>query len=65
MIGDYQSASPGRRPSRRKLERRLAAILGADIMGYSALMERNEDETHARVGADAMSDGESLVRFHD
>ncbi len=24
--------------------------MGADIMGYSALMERNEDDTHARVG---------------
>jgi adenylate cyclase len=30
----------------------LAAILGADIMGYSALMERDEEETHRRVGAE-------------
>lgn len=52
MIGDYQAAAPGRHSGRRRLERRLAAILGADIMGYSALMERNEDETHARVGAE-------------
>jgi class 3 adenylate cyclase len=50
MIGDYQVAALQNRGSRRGLERRLAAILAADIMGYSALMERNEDETHARVG---------------
>ena len=30
----------------------MAAILGADILGYSALMERNEEETHRRVGAE-------------
>jgi adenylate cyclase len=64
MIGDYQSASPGRRPSRRKLERRLAAILGADIMGYSALMERNEDETHARVGAELERFRREIERSH-
>ena len=50
MIGDFQAAAPGRRPGRQRLERRLAAILGIDIMGYSALMERNEEETHDRVG---------------
>jgi adenylate cyclase len=55
-IGDYNSAAPGPRSGRRRLERRLAAILGADIMGYSALMERNEEDTHQRVG-------EELERF--
>ena len=52
-LGDYSSAAPGPGSGRRRLERRLAAILGADIMGYSALMERNEEETHTRVGADS------------
>jgi adenylate cyclase len=55
-IGDYNLAAPGPRSGRRGLERRLAAILGADIMGYSALMERNEEDTHQRVG-------EELERF--
>jgi class 3 adenylate cyclase len=51
-LGDYSSATPGPGSGRRRLERRLAAILGADIMGYSALMERNEEETHSPVGAE-------------
>lgn len=52
VLGDYHSPERGPGSRRRKLERRLAAILGADIMGYSALMERNEEETHRRVGAE-------------
>jgi len=51
-IEDYNSTVPGSRSGRRRLQRRLAAILGADIMGYSALMERDEEETHHRVGAE-------------
>ena len=31
--------------------RRLAAILAADIAGFSGLMERDEEGTHARVRA--------------
>jgi adenylate cyclase len=30
-------------------ERKLAAILAADVAGYSRLMERDEEDTHARV----------------
>jgi adenylate cyclase len=52
VLGDYSLAAPGRGTGRRRLERRLAAILGADIMGYSALMERNEEETHHRAGTE-------------
>ncbi len=52
VLGDYHSPERGPGSRRRNLERRLAAILGADIMGYSALMERNEEETHRRVGAE-------------
>jgi adenylate cyclase len=32
-------------------ERRLAAILAADVVGYSRLMEVDEDGTHARLKA--------------
>jgi len=32
--------------------RRLAAVLAWDISGYSALMARNEEATHRRVGAE-------------
>ncbi len=50
--GDYKPAVSARSGRGRKIERRLAAILGADIMGYSALMARAEEETHRRVGAE-------------
>src|SRR6201992_1237755 len=34
-----------------RIERRLAAILMADVAGYSRLMHLNEEATHARVSA--------------
>src|SRR3954466_1453233 len=34
-----------------RVERRLAAILAADVVGYSSLMERDEDRTLARLKA--------------
>jgi adenylate cyclase len=49
---DYRSPARARAGGRQKIERRLAAILGADIVGYSALMGRAEEETHRRVGAE-------------
>ena len=33
------------------VERKLAAILSADIVGYSRLMAKDEDETVRRLGA--------------
>jgi len=36
---------------RRTIQRRLAAILGADIRGYSILMAGNEEDAHRRVNA--------------
>jgi adenylate cyclase len=30
-----------------RVQRRLAAILAADVVGYSALMERDEEATYA------------------
>jgi adenylate cyclase len=32
------------------MQRRLAAILAADVVGFSALMERDEEGTYARIG---------------
>src|SRR6476619_7604378 len=34
-----------------RAERRLTAILAADVVGYSSLMERDEDRTLARLKA--------------
>src|ERR1700742_3353379 len=34
-----------------RIERRLAAVLVADVAGYSRLMHLNEEATHARVTA--------------
>src|SRR4029077_12681612 len=34
------------------MERKLSAILAADVVGYSALMERDEKGTHERLTAE-------------
>jgi len=34
-----------------RMERRLAAILAADVAGFSTLMERDEEGTFARIGS--------------
>jgi len=33
-----------------RVQRRLAAILAADVVGYSAMMERAEEATYAEIG---------------
>ena len=43
---------PTVRRSRSKTERRLVAVLGLDILSYSALMGRGEEQVHRRVGAE-------------
>lgn len=50
--GDDSSAVSARASGRSKIQRRLAAVLGADIVGYSALMGRAEEQTHRRVGTE-------------
>jgi adenylate cyclase len=50
--GDYRPSVPRQVGGRRKVQRRLAAVLGADIVGYSALMGHAEEEAHRRVGAE-------------
>jgi TolB-like protein/class 3 adenylate cyclase/Tfp pilus assembly protein PilF len=44
-----------------RVERRLAAILAADVVGYSALMERDEDRTLDRLKAHRREFIEPLV----
>ena len=47
-----------------RVERRLAAILAADVVGYSALMERDEAGTLARLKALREESFEPLVAEH-
>ena len=47
-----------------RVERRLAAILAADVVGYSALMERDEDRTLARLKAHRREFVEPLIAEH-
>ncbi len=49
------------RASKRKVERRLAAVLGLDIKGYSILISKDEANTHSRVGT-ALARAVSLIR---
>ena len=44
-----------------RVDRRLAAILAADVVGYSALMERDEDRTLARLKAHRQEFIEPLI----
>ncbi len=64
VLSDYSPRFPAAGPARPRIERRLAAILGADIMGYSALMERNEEDTHNRVGAELEHFREEIENSH-
>src|SRR3954451_17544509 len=47
-----------------RIERRLTAILAADVVGYSALMERDEDRTLGRLKAHRKELVEPLVAEH-
>src|SRR3954468_6849208 len=44
-----------------RVERRLSAILAADVVGYSSLMERDEDRTLARLKAHRREFVEPLI----
>src|SRR4028119_802109 len=37
--------------AREQVERRLAAIFAADVVGFSSMMEQDEEGTHARIKA--------------
>jgi adenylate cyclase len=64
VLSDYSSRFPTGRSAPPRIERRLAAVLGADIMGYSALMERNEEDTHNRVGAELEQFRDEIENSH-
>ena len=64
ISGDYKPPAPVRAGGKQKIERRLAAIFGADILGYSALMGRAEEETHRRVGAEVDRMFREIKRSH-
>ncbi len=61
MISRYDG--PARAP-RRVSERRLAAILAADITRYSAMMAEREEETHRRVLAEIDRLEREVARSH-
>jgi adenylate cyclase len=62
--GDHRSSAPARAGRKRNIVRRLAAVLGADIVGYSALMGRAEEETHRRVGAELERVSREIEKSH-
>ena len=47
-----------------RIDRRLAAIMAADVVGYSRLMERDEDRTLARLKAHRKEFLEPLIAEH-
>ena len=47
-----------------RIERRLAAVLAADVVGYSRLMERDEDRTLARLKVHRKEFIEPLIAEH-
>lgn len=55
---------PGAHAPRRKIERRLAAILGADIRNYSGMMVLDEEDTHARVGSELQRVSREIEKSH-
>lgn len=56
-------AKPGA-SSRQRIERRLAAVLYADIVDFTALMQRAEEGTHRRVGAELQRMARKIERAH-
>ena len=56
-------AKPGA-GSRQRIERRLAAVLYADIVDFTALMQRAEEGTHRRVGTELQRMARKIERAH-
>jgi TolB-like protein/class 3 adenylate cyclase len=61
VIGDNRPNATARR-SGQKLVRRLAAVLAWDIVGYSAMMGRNEERTHRRVNVELKRIAKDIAR---
>jgi adenylate cyclase len=47
-----------------RVERRLSAILAADVAGYSRLMHNDEEATHAKLTAFLANDVEPAIAEH-
>ena len=62
-----EASKPQAKPgagSRQRIERRLAAVLYADIVDFTALMQRAEEGTHRRVGAELQRMARKIERAH-
>jgi TolB-like protein/class 3 adenylate cyclase/Tfp pilus assembly protein PilF len=64
LPGNQHGSVQGRGGRKGRIRRRLAAVLGADIMGYSALMARAEEDTYRRVGAECDRVVREIERAH-
>ena len=65
MVQEYgQPTVPARLSARSKIERRLAAVFAADIVGFSAMIARAEEETHRRVGSEINRIFREIERSH-
>jgi adenylate cyclase len=65
MIREYDKPTvPARFGARSKIERRLAAVFVADIVGFSALIARAEEAMHRRVGSEINRIVREIERSH-
>jgi adenylate cyclase len=64
LLANPQRWVRGRAGRKGRIERRLAAVFGADIMGYSALMARAEEDAYRRVGAECDRVVREIERAH-
>jgi adenylate cyclase len=62
--GIYKPTDAARPSRQQQVHRRLAAILGADIVGYSLLMARSEEDTHRRVGTELDRSIRAIEKSH-
>ncbi len=61
---DNKLSAATRAGGRRRIERRLAAVLSLDVLGYSALMAWAEEDTYRRVGAELDRISRDIEKLH-
>ena len=64
VLGRLRSERAGKTANQQRVERRLAAILAADVAGYSRLMTADEEGTHFRLLSHRREVIEPKVREH-
>ena len=64
VLGRLRSERAGKTANQQRVERRLAAILAADVAGYSRLMTADEEGTHFRLLSHRREVIEPNVREH-